>query len=104
MNIPPHDPLELNRKSTWQALGGSKGEKKAYGDTALQSAENFYAKFPNTRAPIHVRQVWSYDYLDKDTGKLVPMIKTIYGQGIRNLGVVTKANYKERLTIPKVSA
>jgi hypothetical protein len=88
-------PDELNARVVWQAIGNE--SKCNHGQTAFEAAQNFFAAFPRTRAPIWVREVIRYDYLDKDTGNLVPMHRVVFNSKSRIFREITKANYKELL-------
>lgn len=91
---------ELDRKIVWQALGN---QGSVCGNTALEAAEKFYAKYPRSRSPISVREVISYNLKDQDSGKLIPMITTVFGGKYISHRNITKADYKERLTpVPSV--
>lgn len=90
------DPNELNSRKLWQALGK---DAEAKGSNPLEAGEKFYEKYPKSRAPIVVREIIAYDYLDEDTGNLVPMIKRIFGVGGgKSYGNITKKTFREILT------
>jgi hypothetical protein len=87
---------ELNSRKLWQALGK---DAEVKGSNPLEAAEMFYEKYPKSRAPITVREIIAYDYLDSDTGKLVPMYKVIFGVGgTKSYGNITKKTFRAILT------